>query len=290
MKIIQNTKLPQLYLRIAIGSAYLWEVADRLGILGAHGQPHVGWGDWQHFIDYARQVMGFLPTGIIPLFGILATIGEGLFGALILTGLYTRAAAIGSGILSLCFALAMAISFGIESPLGYSVFTLSAASFLLATLPEYDFSLDNWLARRNINKRLAARAISFIGFIVLTGITSYSFGQERHSAGKITESTLLKQFINERGITNREVQMEVVNFPPGSSSPAHRHPCPTFGYVLEGELESVFEGKHHIYKQGDSFYENTNGLHAVTRNNDPAKTAKLLVFFIAEKNKPTTIR
>jgi putative oxidoreductase len=290
MNIIQNIKLPQLYLRIAIGSAYLWEVADRLGVFGAHGQPHVGWGDWQHFTDYARQVMSFLPSGIIPLFAIIATIGEGLFGALLIGGLYTRAAAIGSGVLSFCFALAMAISFGIDSPLGYSVFTLSAASFLLATLPEYDFSLDNWLARHNINKRLAARAISVAGLFILPGITFRPLAQDHHQAGKITESSLLKQFINERGITNREVQMEVVNFPPGSSSPAHRHPCPTFGYVLEGELESVFEGKHHIYKQGDSFYENTNGLHAVTRNNDPAKTARLLVFFIAEKNKPTTTR
>ncbi|MBS1529845.1 MAG: cupin domain-containing protein, partial [Bacteroidetes bacterium] len=77
---------------------------------------------------------------------------------------------------------------------------------------------------------------------------------------------------------------------PGSSSPAHRHPCPTFGYLLEGELESVFEGKHHLYKAGDSFYENSNGLHAVTHNPDRTKTARLLVFFIAEKDKPTTIR
>lgn len=291
MKIIQNTKLPQLYLRIAIGSAYLWEVADRLGALGAHGQPHVGWGDWSHFIDYAQQVMGFLPSGIISFFAIIATIGEGLFGAMILTGLFTRAAAIGSGILSFCFALAMAVSFGIESPLGYSVFTLSAASFLLATLPEYNWSIDAWLEKRAINGQLAARTALFIGMIVLTGFTCRSYAQKHHpSAGKITESVLIKQFINEHGINNREVQIEVVNFAPGSSSPAHRHPCPTFGYMLQGELESVFEGKHHIYKKGDCFYENSNGLHAVTRNNSKADTAKLLVFFIAEKNKPTSIR
>jgi putative oxidoreductase len=137
-----NSKLPSLYLRIAIGSAYLWEVADRLGILGANGQPHVGWGDWAHFIAYARTVLSFLPAGLIPFLGVLATLGEGIFGALILMGLFTRVAAIGSGILSLCFAVSMAISFGIESPLGYSVFTLSAASFLLATLPDYKWSVD----------------------------------------------------------------------------------------------------------------------------------------------------
>jgi putative oxidoreductase len=146
-----NSKLPSLYLRVAIGSAYLWEVADRLGILGAYGRPHVGWGDWAHFVAYARQVMSFLPQGAVPALATIATIGEGLFGLLILIGLFTRKAAIGSCILSFCFACAMAISFGIESPLGYSVFTLSAASLLLATLPQYAWSVDAWLSRRTKN-------------------------------------------------------------------------------------------------------------------------------------------
>ena len=154
---IQNSKLPSIYLRIAIGAAYLWEVADRLGFLGANGKPHVGWGDWAHFLAYARQVMGFLPAGIIPALAILATIGEAAFGLLLILGLFTRVAAIGSALLSFCFACAMAISFGIDSPLGYSVFTLSAASFLLATLPDYAWSLDTWLMRRKINKRLAKK-------------------------------------------------------------------------------------------------------------------------------------
>lgn len=154
MQVFQSSKLPQLYLRVAIGAAYLWEVADRLGVLGAHGQPHVGWGDWQHFVAYAAQVMGFLPAGIVPVLATVASIGEGVFGLLLILGLFTRLAAIGSGVLSLCFAIAMAISFGIDSPLGYSVFTLSAASFVLAGLPGYAWSLDNWLALRNVNKKL----------------------------------------------------------------------------------------------------------------------------------------
>ncbi len=137
-----DTKLASVYLRAAIGSAYLWEVADRIGLLGANGKPHVGWGDWAHFLDYAQKVMAFLPNGVVPAFAVLASIGEAVFGALLLIGLFTRMAAIGSGILSLLFALSMAVSFGIESPLGYSVFTLSAASFLLSTLPDYPWSVD----------------------------------------------------------------------------------------------------------------------------------------------------
>jgi len=106
---------------------------------------------------------------------------------------------------------------------------------------------------------------------------------------KITETYLLKTLLNQPGINNKEVQMLVVTFPPSSVSAAHRHPFPTFGYLLEGKLESTFEGKTYHYKPGDSFYEKPNGLHAVTKNSSPDKPAKLLVFFIAEKNKPTTV-
>src|SRR6202012_6094144 len=90
------------FLRLAIGTAYVWEVADRVGFLGAHGQPHVGWGDWPHFLEYARQVMAFLPAGWVPVLAVAATIGEAVFGTLLIIGLYTRVAAIGSSVFKFC--------------------------------------------------------------------------------------------------------------------------------------------------------------------------------------------
>jgi len=148
-----SPSLPALFLRLALGLGYSWEVADRLGILGANGKPHVGWGDWSHFMEYARQVMGFLPAPLISVFAVIATIGEGAFGLLLLIGLYTRVAAIGSSILSLVFAVAMALSMGIESPIGYSVFTVSAASLLLATLPDSTWSLDARLKKHTFKNK-----------------------------------------------------------------------------------------------------------------------------------------
>lgn len=142
MKIAGNFKAPSIFLRIAIAASYLWASADRLGVIGTHGQPHVGWGDWSHFIAYCRQVMHFLPNVLVAPLAVIASTCEVTFGLLLLLGLFTRVAAVGSGLLSLCFAISMAISFGIESPLNYSVFTLSAASFVLATVPYYAFSLD----------------------------------------------------------------------------------------------------------------------------------------------------
>jgi putative oxidoreductase len=148
MNIRNKFDLPSLFLRLALGIPFLWFVADRLGFLGTHGSPHVGWGDWPHFLEYASQVMSFFPARVIPFFAILATIGEFTFGFLLVVGCFTRMAAIGSGTLSFLFAISMAISFGIESPLGYSVFTVSAASFLLAVIPSYSWSIDEWYLKR----------------------------------------------------------------------------------------------------------------------------------------------
>ena len=132
----------QLYLRMALGVGYLVPALDRLGAWGPYGGKNISWGDWQHFMAYAREVMAFLPAFLIPVFAIIATISEITFGILLLIGKWTRLAAYGSGILTLLFASFMAISFGIVSPLSYSVFTVSAGSFLLATINHYRWSLD----------------------------------------------------------------------------------------------------------------------------------------------------
>jgi len=135
--------LTQLFLRLALGIGYLVPAFDRLGVWGKYGERNVTWGDWQHFIKYAGQVMSFLPSSFVDVFAVMATIAEIGFAVLLLVGRWTKIAALGSGILTLLFALSMAISFGIVSPLSYSVFTVSAASFLLATLPTYKWSLDS---------------------------------------------------------------------------------------------------------------------------------------------------
>lgn len=142
------TNVIQLYLRIAIGTGYLVFGLDRLGVWGPYGSKHVAWGDWAHFVAYSRKVMSFLPVSLADILAALATGAEILFGALLIAGWLTRPAAIGSGILALLFALSMAISFGIVSPLTYSVFTLSAGSFLLATVENYRWSLDNLIIKK----------------------------------------------------------------------------------------------------------------------------------------------
>jgi uncharacterized membrane protein YphA (DoxX/SURF4 family) len=117
-----------LYLRLALGTAFLSAVADRFGLWGKYG----GWGNFANFTRYVGQVNSFMPAFTIPFLAWAATVAETVLGILLILGLWLRWTALGSGVLLGMFATAMAISFGIKSPLDYSVFSASAGAMLLA--------------------------------------------------------------------------------------------------------------------------------------------------------------
>ena len=135
-------KIATLYLRIALGAGFFIIGADRLGFWGPYGKPWISWGDWRHFSAYAHQLMSFLPYNVAEVLAVIATIVEVTCGLLLIFGLLTRWAAYACSALTLCFAIAMAITGGITSPINYSVFSVSAACLLLAVQPAYPWSLD----------------------------------------------------------------------------------------------------------------------------------------------------
>ena len=80
------------------------------------------------------------------------------------------------------------------------------------------------------------------------------------------------------------VAVEVV-YPPGGSSPAHRHAPSAFIYahVVSGQIESkVGDAPARIYKAGESFYEDPGSHHAVSRNPSKTQPAKLLAVFVVD--------
>ena len=81
-----------------------------------------------------------------------------------------------------------------------------------------------------------------------------------------------------------------VDYAPGESSKAHRHPGLTFAYVLEGEITSkVDDEAEKTYATGEMWMETPGQLHSVSRNASPVKPAKLLAILLAEKGKPLTM-
>jgi putative oxidoreductase len=117
-----------LYARIAVGAAFLSAVASRFGLW----HRTLDLKHFANFIAYAAEVNSFLPKAAIPYVAVLATVCETSLGILLIVGLWPRWVALGSAILLALFGTAMAISFGIKSPMDYSVFSASGASVLLA--------------------------------------------------------------------------------------------------------------------------------------------------------------
>lgn len=129
-----------LLLRFALAAGFISAAGSRLGL----------WGKgWKDFLVYAGEVNSFAPASLIPALAVAATILETTFAILLLTGCKTRWAAVGTAMLTLLFALAMAYSFGIQSPFDYSVFVDCTAAFLLATMPNYRWSIDEILIKKN---------------------------------------------------------------------------------------------------------------------------------------------
>jgi putative oxidoreductase len=73
-----------------------------------------------------------MPAFTIAFLAWAATAAELSLGIALILGLWLRWVAGGAAILLFLFGTAMAISFGIKSPLDYSVFSASAAALLLA--------------------------------------------------------------------------------------------------------------------------------------------------------------
>lgn len=140
-------KSAQLYFRLAQGIGFLLPVADRLGWLGPAGVHSVDWGNWGSFVTYTNSLMPFLNREVAGFMGLLATIAEALIGILFLIGYKIRIAAVCSFLLTLTFGLCMFFFMGPKSPFNYSVFADSAGSLLLACVPVYHWSLDNYLSK-----------------------------------------------------------------------------------------------------------------------------------------------
>ncbi|MCC9070370.1 DoxX family protein [Flavobacterium sp. F-65] len=146
---MKNTQqFAQIFLRLALGIGFILPVMDRLGMLGAAGEPNVGWGNWANFVDYTNSLMPYLNHDVTNVMAIIATLAEIVFGILLIIGFKIKTTAYGSFLLTLSFALSMLIFAGYRAPFNYSVFTASAASLLLASIPFYNWSIDKLIASK----------------------------------------------------------------------------------------------------------------------------------------------
>ena len=91
-------------------------------------------------------------------------------------------------------------------------------------------------------------------------------------------------------VSSQEIVVLEVTYPPGGSSPSHRHNAHTIVYVLEGSvIMQVAGGEKQTLTAGQVFHENPDDVHSVSMNASDAAPARILVFFLKNKGAPMTV-
>jgi len=97
--------------------------------------------------------------------------------------------------------------------------------------------------------------------------------------------TLLSQEL--AGVPGKEVSMITVEYPPGASTPVHRHDAQALVYVLEGSIVMQARGKAAVtLTQGQTWSEGPDDVHVVSRNASSSAPAKYLVFMVKARGAP----
>lgn len=142
-----NAKYTKLFLRLALSTAFLSAVADRLGFWP---EGLYTWGNWDIFVQSTEAMNPWFPESIIPTVAFVATALELVFALALIIGFKTELVAKLSGYLLLIFALSITFSSNIKGSFDYSVFTASAAAFALALIKEKCLELDTVLLSNKI--------------------------------------------------------------------------------------------------------------------------------------------
>jgi quercetin dioxygenase-like cupin family protein len=91
-------------------------------------------------------------------------------------------------------------------------------------------------------------------------------------------------------LPGKEALMLIVEYPPGSSDPVHRHNADAFVYVLEGSIVMQVKGEKPVtLTPGQTFYEGPGDVHVVGRNASSTKPARFLVLLLKKQGAPAVV-
>ena len=131
-------------------------------------------------------------------------------------------------------------------------------------------------------KLVATMTTKLVALVLLCLMTGTSMAQQ----AKVTP--LMSKDLAEN--PGKEALMIMVEYPPGSSDPIHRHNAQAFVYVLEGSIVMQVKGGEQVtLTPGQTFYEGPDDVHVVGRNASNTKPAKFLVLLIKDKGAPVLV-
>ena len=126
--------------------------------------------------------------------------------------------------------------------------------------------------------------MAWAGFVDQFFMAHFAFAQTQTDELRPKRTVLQKSDV---GSTGREATLQIVEFPAGAAEVPHTHPGELVGYILEGSVDLMVEGKPMAsLKEGDGFIIEGGKVHAA--KNTAKGITKLLATVILEKGKPTS--
>ena len=121
---------------------------------------------------------------------------------------------------------------------------------------------------------------------LVVGLLCAAHGRATAVEAKVTP-LMTKDLAN---LPGKEAEMILVEYPPGSSDPVHRHNAHAFVYVLEGSIVMQLKGgKPVTLTPGQTFYEGPEDVHVVGRNASSTKPAKFVVLLLKKQGAPVLV-
>ena len=89
------------------------------------------------------------------------------------------------------------------------------------------------------------------------------------------------------GLPGYESRLVRLDYPPGCKAPLHTHPVSATGIVLEGDVESQWDGGDvERYTAGDSFVDHGMRLHVRSDNVNPDRPLVMLLSYVIRVDQP----
>ena len=126
--------------------------------------------------------------------------------------------------------------------------------------------------------------------ILCAGVVGCRFASPRARSSDSKDRTAFSHALPRMDGNHLGVTVVEVAYGPGGSSPPHRHPCPVIGYVVEGALRTQVKGEREaIYRAGESFYEEPDGIHLISANASDREPVRFIAYFTCDQETPLSI-
>src|SRR5262249_1919887 len=134
--------------------------------------------------------------------------------------------------------------------------------------------------------------ITLVALVLLCLMTGTAMAQQaktpKAKAPEAKVTSLMSKELPEA--PGKEALMIIVEYPPGSVDPVHRHNAHALVYVLEGSIVmQVKDGQQVTLKPGQALYEVPDEVHVIGLNASKTKPARFLVVLIKAKGAPAVV-